>query len=199
MEERKASITTVLSQQNDTLAQLQTQKQAADQALADAETRLQEAGNVVSALQMKADLRTEKADKLKLELDDLSFDLQRALAKLKMLEDLEKNMDGYSGAVKAVILEAEKGRLHGIHATVAKLLSMDPAHAVAIETALGNAVQHIVCDTQSDAKAAIRYLKHGSLGRATFQPIDAVKAKPLNETGLDDAVGFVGLAHELVQ
>ena len=76
---------------------------------------------------------------------------------------------------------------------------MDPAHAVAIETALGNAVQHIVCDTQSDAKAAIRYLKHGSLGRATFQPIDAVKAKPLTETGLDDAVGFVGLAHALVQ
>lgn len=199
MEERKASITTVLSQQNDTLTQLQAQKQTADKALSDAETKLQEAGNVVSALQMKADLRTEKADKLKLELDDLSFELQRALAKLKMLEDLEKNMDGYSGAVKAVILEAEKGHLHGIHATVAKLLSMDPAHAVAIETALGNAVQHIVCDTQSDAKAAIRYLKHGSLGRATFQPIDAVKAKPLTETGLDDAIGFVGLAHELVQ
>ena len=199
MEDRKASITQMLSQQEETLSQLQTQKQNADQTLKTALQSLNDAQNVVSALQMKADLRTEKADKLKLELDDLSFELQRSKSKLKMLEDLEKNMDGYSGAVKAVILEAEKGRLHGIHTTIAKLLSMDPDHAVAIETALGNAVQHIVCDTQSDAKAAIRYLKHGAFGRATFQPIDAVKAKPLAEQGLDDAVGFVGLAHDLVQ
>ena len=103
MEDRKASITQMLSQQEETLSQLQTQKQNADQTLKTALQNLNDAQNVVSALQMKADLRTEKADKLKLELDDLSFELQRSMSKLKMLEDLEKNMDGYSGAVKAVI------------------------------------------------------------------------------------------------
>lgn len=199
MEERKTSMTSVLQQQSETLTQLQMQKAAADAALQNAQNAVQEAKNIADALQMKADTRMQKAESLKTELDAAAFDLQRTAAKHKMLEDLEKNMDGYSGAVKAVIQEAEKGRLHGMHGTLSKLLRMKPDYAVAIETALGNAVQHIVCDTQSDAKAAIRFLKQGSFGRATFQPIDAVKGRVLEEDDLSDSVGFVGLAHTLVQ
>ena len=115
------------------------------------------------------------------------------------LEDLEKSLEGYSGAVKAVLNEAQNGRLGGIHATIAKLISMDSEYALAIETALGNAVQHIVCDNEGNAKAAIRYLKKERHGRATFQPISAVQGKPLNEDGLDDLFGFVGVASDLVQ
>ena len=198
IEERKASISTVHAQQSESMAQLDAQLKTADAALEQADNKLQEAENVAGALTMKLSGRAKKADELKRQLDDTSFDLQRAQANLKMLEDLEKSMDGYAGSVKAVIHEAEKGHLHGIHATVSKLISTDPQYALAVETALGNAVQHVVCDTEADAKAAIRYLKQGALGRATFQPISAVKSRRLEEDGLDDCFGFIGLASDLV-
>ncbi len=198
IEERKSSIATVYAQQSDSMTQLDAQLKTADDALEQADNALQEAENISGALAMKLSGRTNKADELKKQLDDTMFDLQRAQANLKMLEDLEKSMDGYAGSVKAVIREAEKGHLHGIHATVSKLISTDPQYALAVETALGNAVQHIVCDTEADAKAAIRYLKQGSLGRATFQPISAVKSRRLEEDNLDDCFGFIGLACDLV-
>ncbi len=198
IEERKTSIAAVFSQQTEAMMQIETQAQAADAALANAKEQLQEAENISGALSMKLTGRAQKADDLKKKLDDLSFDLQRAQANLKMLEDLEKSMDGYAGSVKAVIHEAEKGHLHGIHATVSKLISTDSEYALAVETALGNAVQHIICDTDADAKAAIRYLKQGALGRATFQPISAVKSRQLEEEGLSDCFGFIGLASDLV-
>ena len=196
--ERKASIGSVHAQQAAALTELNKQAAAAKEAVETAAGKLEEANNVCEALTMKAHNRATKADELKKQLDEIAFDLQRSRSKHKMLEDLEKTMDGYSGAVKAAIQEAERGRLHGIHATVSKLIAMEPDYAVAIETALGNAVQHIVCDTENDAKAAIRYLKQGAFGRATFQPISAVKAKLLDEKGLDECFGFVGMANELV-
>ena len=198
IDERKTSIAAVFTQQSESMAQLESQAKAADEALSKAEERLQEAENISGALTMKLSGRAQKADDLKKKLDDLTFDLQRKQANLKMLEDLEKSMDGYAGSVKAVIHEAEKGRLHGIHATVSKLISTDTEYALAVETALGNAVQHIICDTDADAKAAIRYLKQGALGRATFQPISAVKSRRLEEENLDDCFGFIGLASDLV-
>ncbi len=197
--ERKASIQSVHAQQANALEELERQAAAAKSAVEHVSDKLKESDNICDALAMKAQNRALKADELKKQLDEKAFDLQRSRSKHKMLEDLEKTMDGYSGAVKAVVREAENGRLHGIHATVSKLITMEPDYAVAIETALGNAVQHIVCDTENDAKAAIRYLKHGAFGRATFQPISAVKAKLLDEKDLDDCFGFVGMANDLVR
>ena len=198
MQQRKESILSVHTQQAETVLQMNRQAEEAQKAVRETVQALQEAENICSACSMKADSRSQKAEELKRQLDDALFELQRTRSKHKMLEDLEKSMDGYSGAVKATMKEAERGRLHGIHATIAKLIGMAPENAVAIETALGNAIQHIVCDNENDAKAAIRFLKQGSFGRATFQPISAVKGRILEEEGLEDCYGFLGLANELV-
>ena len=193
------SLDEMLLQRGDGLGALEKEKEKAETALHSCEEEVSALQNILNGLQLKQQKRSEKADELKKELDDHRFELQRNLSKVRMLEDLEKSLEGYSGAVKAVLNEAQNGRLGGIHATIAKLISMDSEYALAIETALGNAVQHIVCDNEGNAKAAIRYLKKERHGRATFQPISAVQGKPLNEDGLDDLFGFVGVASDLVQ
>ena len=63
-------------------------------------------------------------------------------------------MEGYSGAVRRVMSESKKGALGGIHGTISQLITVDEKYAIAIETALGNAVQNIVTDSENDAKAA---------------------------------------------
>ncbi|MBQ7597330.1 MAG: chromosome segregation protein SMC [Clostridia bacterium] len=196
---RLQALSEAIEQRNGDFSALEAEKEKAKKALFDCEESLSALQNVVNGQSMKLKSRTEKADALKKELDDTRFELERNQSKVRMLEDLEKNMEGYSGAVKAVMNEAKRGKLYGIHATVAKLISMDSAYALAVETALGNAVQHIVCDDEGNAKQAIRYLKRERLGRATFQPISAVKGKVLDESGLEDQFGFVGIASNLVQ
>lgn len=162
------------------------------------EEQISQCVNAVSGYNLRLGSRNEKADNLKKELDDLTFEAQRTASKIKMLKELEKNMEGYSGAVKKVIKESQKGALKGIHGTVSQLISVKSEYAVAIETALGNAVQNIITDTENDAKNAINLLKNSNSGRATFQPISAIKGKRLEESGLEDCYGYVDTAVNLL-
>lgn len=162
------------------------------------EEEIAECTNAVSGYNLRLISKNEKADNLKKELDDMTFEVQRTSSKIKMLQELEKNMEGYSGAVKKVIKESQKGALKGIHGTISQLISVKSEYAVAIETALGNAIQNIVTDTENDAKNAISFLKTGNAGRATFQPISAIKGKTLEEKNLDDCYGYIDTAVNLL-
>lgn len=162
------------------------------------EKEIAECVNAVSGYTLRLNGKNEKADKLKKELDDMTFEAQRTSSKVKMLQELEKNMEGYSGAVKKVIKESRKGALKGIHGTISQLITVKSEYAVAIETALGNAIQNIVTETENDAKNAINFLKNANAGRATFQPVSAIKGKALEEKGLEDCYGYIDTAVNLL-
>ena len=115
-----------------------------------------------------------------------------------MLLELQKNMEGYSGAVKSVIKASRHGVLKGLHGALADMIKTDAAYSLAVETALGNALQHVVCDKESDAKRAIYYLKSNNLGRVTFLPISAMEPRSLEQKGLETCEGFVDYATALV-
>ena len=112
--------------------------------------------------------------------------------------DLEKNMEGFSGAVKAVMRQAQSKALSGVHGPLSQLITVDNEYSVAVEVALGAAMQNIVVGNEADAKRAIYYLKNNRVGRATFLPISAIKPRNLDEKDLDDNLGFVAIASELV-
>ena len=181
-----------------TVDELSTESERTGSEKARCEKEISECNNAVSGYTLRLNSKNEKADKQKKDLDDLSFEAQRTSSKVKMLQELEKNMEGYSGAVKKVISESKKGGLQGIHGTISQLISVKAEYAVAIETALGNAIQNIVTDTETDAKNAINFLKNGNAGRATFQPISAIKGKNLDEKGLDDCYGYIDNAVNLL-
>ena len=183
----------------DAVDQLSTEVSVKEKAIADADADIIVATNSVKGYTIKLTSANEKADAVKKELDDTAFEQQRTASKIKMLDELEKNMEGYSGAVRRIIKESQKGALKGIHGTVSQLISVKAEHAVAIETALGNSIQNIVTDTENDAKNAINLLKSENAGRATFQPISAVRGKSFDEENLDDCYGYVDLAVNLVK
>lgn len=84
-------------------------------------------------------------------------------------------MDGYQQSVKSVMQAARAGRLRGIIGPVSGILQVEPGCEVAIETALGGALQYIVVENESAAKAAIALLRSDRAGRATFLPLDTVQ------------------------
>ena len=84
-------------------------------------------------------------------------------------------MDGYQQSVKAVMRAAAGRRLRGIIGPVAGILTVRKGCETAIETALGFALQNIVVEDQSAARAAIGFLKEERAGRATYLPLDTVQ------------------------
>ncbi|MCR5041452.1 MAG: chromosome segregation protein SMC [Clostridia bacterium] len=156
------------------------------------------AANVLEGLRMKQSLRLAALEKANARYNELSVRLADEKNRLSFLVETEKNMDGYYGSVRAVVKAASQGRLTGIRGTVSKLIKTDPKYAVAIETALGAAVQNIVTETDADAKRAIRFLKDNDLGRCTFLPLNSVTDRGAHAPDLRREEGVFGRASELV-
>ncbi len=195
---RLETIESLVSGKTETVEGLASEKEKAAADKAKCEKIIEECQNAVKGYNLRINSKNEKADELKKQLDDKTFEAQRTASKIKMLQELEKNMEGYSGAVKKVIKESQSGALKGIHGTISQLISVKAEYAVAVETALGNAIQNIVTDTENDAKNAINLLKKANAGRATFQPISAIKGKLLEEKGLEDCDGYIDTAINLL-
>ena len=127
----------------------------------------------------------------------LTMETSNLASRRKMLADLQRDYEGYSKAVKTLMHLHARGAMPGLCGTVGELVGVDSEHALAIETALGAALQNVVTKTDDDAKEAIEYLKRNDAGRATFLPVNAVRGGVLQEAGLDSEPGFVGVAVDL--
>ncbi len=161
--------------------------------------QISEGENSLGGYRLKLQSKTEKAEKKKEELDKTERALSEKRSRAKMLSDLEKNMEGYSGAVKSVIRQRDAKALSGIHGVLSQLISTPNEYSTAVEVALGAAMQNIVVGSESDAKRAINFLKQNNQGRATFLPISAIRPRNMDERDLDDNFGFVDIAANLVE
>ena len=116
-----------------------------------------------------------------------------------MLEGMENDYAGYAKSVKAV-LKADSLKNLSIYGTLSGLVDVKREYIVAIETALGGALQNIIVESESDAKAAIEFLRRTKAGRATFLPVSSVRGRILESAAqVKDCKGFVGIASELVR
>lgn len=165
--------------------------------LEDSATGIASFSNTVQGHELRLKSRRERLEASRRQSDSLRLDLEEHLRKIRLLEDLERNLEGFSQSVKAVMRETERGALSGIHGPVSRLIQVPKEYTVAIETALGASMQNIVVGTEQDAKRAIGMLKSKNSGRATFLPLSVIKGKTLSEHGLNACQGFVGIAADL--
>ena len=169
-----------------------------DEDLKREDERAKECENVVNGYSLKLQSQQKKVDDKKELIDKLTLDIGEKKRRAQILEDLERNMEGFSYAVKAVLRERDKGTLKGIHTTVSKIINVPQKYAVAIETALGAAVQNIVTDNEEQSKKAILFLKNNNMGRATFLPITSVKGNKQTYKNAENELGYVGIGCDLV-
>ena len=175
------------------------QKQESEKNIRFVKDRIEEYNNSLDGYRLKLKSKTQTADELKDKVEALNRRYGEKLDRANMLSDLEKNMEGFSGSVKAVLKQSQNKALSGIHGTLSQLISVDNENSTAIEIALGAAMQNIVVTSESDAKKAISYLKQNNIGRATFLPVSAIEPRYMEEQGLDDNYGFVDIASNLVE
>lgn len=137
-----------------------------------------------------------KEKKLARELEELKISIGQISTRKKMIEEMESSYEGYNNAVKFIM----KSNLSGINGVVAELIEVPRGFETAIETALGAALQNIVCEDDQSAQTAISALKENRAGRLTFLPIKSMRDTNLKyDQSLKNAEGFKGFGVQCVK
>lgn len=152
-------------------------------------------------------LRTEKSSALLegeknsqelLHLKNSCFEELKVLeARHRTLSELEKDMEGFNRAVKAVLSNYKDDWT--VIGSVSDIIQVPDGYETAIETALGSAVQNIVVDNEDTASLMIDYLKRNRLGRATFLPLTTIRHREAAvHIKVSNIKGYLGTADRLV-
>jgi len=164
----------------------------------EAEEAIASAGNICTGYKMRYENKRRSYDSAAESFSRKTIEIADISNRLKLLTELEKEYEGFGRAVKLIMRASEKDELQGINGPVSSLIRVPDDYVVAAETALGAATQNIVTEDEQCAKRAIELLKRRDGGRATFLPITSMRPMRLNEQGLEDQIGFVGILSELL-
>ncbi len=195
---RTFNISSAIDEKSVVIGELKKELADLDSDLKSCDDLIGECTNAISGREILLQKRREKYDGIKQNIDKLVLDESEKRRRAQMIEELERSMEGFAHSVKAIMNSSKHGDLNGVHGTVSQLLHVDSEYAVAIEAALGNALQNIVMSSEEAAKRAINYLKSTKGGRATFLPLTSVRPRHFNHGDVKNCIGYVGLANELI-
>ena len=138
--------------------------------------------------------------KIETEIQGLQNTLGRNVSRLKSLQELQSAYEGYYTGVRAIMQAKTHNpdQFQGVCGVVAELLTTDAEYELAIEVALGSAIQNVITETAEDAQNGIAFLKKHRAGRVTFLPLDILRGRGFNDDKLLDQPGVIGIAEELI-
>ena len=119
-------------------------------------------------------------------------------SRAKLLEEMAQHYEGYGKGVKTAMEEVRRGNLRGVFGPVGELFRVPPRDTVALETALGGAMQNLLVEDEQAGKAVLRLVKQREGGRVTCLPLTALRPAVLREEGLEREPGYLAVAAELV-
>ncbi|MDD4759415.1 MAG: chromosome segregation protein SMC [Bacteroidaceae bacterium] len=184
---------------DENIKKLEIEKNDCKELISEIEQKIVSLQNEKKGFELKIESRQSKVDTLAAKKRKLEDEIQKHLQKAELLLNMENSLDGFHNSVKFVMSQARKETLAGVYGPVSRLIEVDDQNALAVEIALGGALQNIVVENESIAKSAIAMLKNARSGRATFLPISSVKGNKLTDNQLSSAEGFVGFASNLVR
>ncbi len=150
----------------------------------------------------------QQKEALEDELTQKKLLLQSTRQRIDTYKSMEDQFEGYNNSVRFVMKSYSEGKLTGsdgksvgkIYGPVSKLISVEDRYVVAVETSLGASIQNIVVENESVAKASMLALKRHEQGRATFLPLNAIKAPTISGELKEASAykGFIAFADDLV-
>ena len=179
--------------------------------------RKQELDRQVAEMQDRVQALGDESQQLQQHVTRLQSERQQRDSRLKLLREMQRDYEGYTNAVKQVLMQARRQqggalasdgagdgsgpRGKGVHGVVADLIHVPARLERAMDMVLGGALQNIVVDRDEDAKRMIEYLRVNRFGRATFLPIASVRGRTLSpqERSVLTMPGCIGLASELIE
>lgn len=130
-------------------------------------------------------------------VDLSSYRYQQIEKRLQVLKEISKNPFSHNSGLKAITENKES--LSGIIGVIGQLLKVEEKYALAISTALGATVQHILTNDEKSARLAIQFLKQNQAGRCTFLPLSVCQERFVSKEillVLANQDGYLGLASQ---
>lgn len=128
----------------------------------------------------------------------LASQRSQSLSRYKVLEEMEREGQGYAQGVKEILTQRQTSWHEGILGTVAQNIKVDKDYELAVEIALGQAAQNIISATEKHAQEAMRWLKSKDKGRVTFLPLDTLQVRMPPTEGLPKGTGVIGRMVDLI-
>ena len=158
----------------------------------------------------KDDQEFEKTKENLLKLDEENKNLENKLigkknegneilARLKILQNMESNYEGYNRTVKSFMNFSSKNNIFkdSLYGPVAEKFYVEKEFEKAISVALGSMSQNIIVSSTKDTSEMLKILEKNKMGRATFLPLDRVSGNKVKINSKED--GMVGLACDLIK
>ncbi len=138
--------------------------------------------------------------KVEADIQGLQSTLGSNVSRLRSLQELQSAYEGYYAGVRAIMQAKTHNpdQFRGVCGVVAELLTTDAEYELAIEVALGSAIQNVITETAEDAQNGIAFLKKHRAGRVTFLPLDILRGRRFDDDALLDQPGVIGIAEELI-
>ncbi|MBR3614788.1 MAG: chromosome segregation protein SMC [Clostridia bacterium] len=154
----------------------------------------------IDSMREEKDKSSEKLKEFDIRINSYQSEYRIKEARHRFLVETEKEKEGYSKSVKALLEAVEKKNTvsKGVHGVLANLISVDKKYETAIEMTLGPTIQNIVTDSEDEATKLVNYLRDNNLGRASFLPITSVKGQKVTGVNTKGINGVVGIASDLV-
>lgn len=201
IETRRFSIEADLTAAKDNEKRLERESERLKEDLKAASDERMKAQRVFENAEKEATEKNKSAEEKKEEFNKLSSLMGEKQGRLRMLEEMERALEGYQRSVKDLINAHKSGRYPGkITGILSKLISVPKEYSTAIEVALGGAMQNVVVPDEEAAKQAVNFLKEHRLGRVTFLPLTSQEKRRLdNEKKIMSEKGVIGIAADLVE
>lgn len=194
----------VNSEIQDTISELDSkrdEKQQLSQGFYELENKRNKTSNDLKGIVEQKENAMQKVKQFDDEINKLQYEIRMKDARHKFLVETEKEKEGYVKSVRSLLLDCDKNAelKKGMHGILANLINVPKDYEVAIEMALGQALQNIVTQTEDDAKKLVAHLRENNLGRASFLPITSVRGKKLDKVVTNGVNGVIGIASDLVK
>lgn len=126
-------------------------------------------------------------------------DANEIKARLKILENMESNYEGYNRTVKSFMNFSSRNNIFkdSLYGPVAEKFYVEKDFEKAISVALGSMSQNIIVSSTKDTSEMLKILEKNKMGRATFLPLDRVSGNKVSINSKEE--GFIGLACDLIK
>ena len=195
LEERKETLKEDFEARDRSDAENRENLKQIEQHIGENETALQAKKSELDAINDNIITVATEVEKNIKKIDEISVRCNQAIARRSTIEEMEANYEGYSNSVRSIMNAGRKG----IIGTVSDIIAVPAGFETAVETALGNALQNIVCEDDYAAKETINWLKQTGMGRATFLPVKSIRADRIRiSNSVASSAGYIGVASEMV-
>jgi len=139
----------------------------------------------------------EQRRKAQEERGRLDAERARSAAQLEVLEQAERSLTGLTEGARFLLQEARQGRLKGRYSALSSGLIVPAELETAVAAALGEHLDSVLLEGDSDLESVLAALARGEKGRAVLIPVGLARA--LDGLPAVAHEGCLGVAAELVQ